>query len=468
MKVQTRDSSREKLILAGMIMSDVVLGAISARWEPQGLFINSWANLIGRWCVRFYTKYEKAPRKGIKSLFSKWAESSRDEETTRLVSFYLESLPDFDTSNYDHIIDEAGSYFNKIKYQKLAEEIQGHIDANNLEEAEKAYTSFNKLEMGAGAGIDLVNDEQAILSTFAVERKESLITYPGALRKFFLHSLERDSFIAFQAAEKVGKTWTLIDMAYRALSQRRKVAFFSVGDLSENQIKERFLVRITKHPSRSNTGKWPSFAEIPTAIARTKNNSKSKITVKRKKVSYATPLDHSISWKACKDLMENKIKSKESYFKLSCHPNDSISIMGIKSILESWAIREWVPDVVIIDYADLLSPFTKGETRDQIDATWKKMRAISQIYHCLMVTATQSNAQSYGANLQDRKYVSNDKRKLAHTTGTIGINVSDEEKKIGKSRLNWIVKREGLYYSSQVVHTAGCLSIGNPYMLSIF
>ena len=63
---------------------------------------------------------------------------------------------------------------------------------------------------------------------------------------------------------------------------------------------------------------------------------------------------------------------------------------------------------------------------------------------------------------------SEDKRKHAHVTGTVGLNQTKEESKIGIMRLNWIVAREMRFNSHKCCHVAGCLDIANPAIKSTF
>jgi len=130
--------------------------------------------------------------------------------------------------------------------------------------------------------------------------------------------------------------------------------------------------------------------------------------------------------------------------------------------LKEWAREGWVADVVVIDYSDILDMnYPKIEGRDRIDRTWRDLRRISQQFHCLVVTATQTNRDSYDAKIITRKHSSEDKRKLAHVTGMIGINQTEEEKKQEVMRFNWIKVRDGKYFESKCVAVAGCLSVGN-------
>jgi hypothetical protein len=157
--------------------------------------------------------------------------------------------------------------------------------------------------------------------------------------------------------------------------------------------------------------------------------------------------------------------------RLSCHSNSTISIDGVQSILHDWEREEWVPDVVAIDYADILAPpHGIRETLDQTDETWKRMRRMSQDMHCLVVTASQSNAAAYTAkdNTLGRKHFSGRKTKLAHVNAMIGINCSEADKKLGVMRLNWVVRRNAQFSEQNAVTVAGCLGVANVAMKSLF
>jgi len=141
----------------------------------------------------------------------------------------------------------------------------------------------------------------------------------------------------------------------------------------------------------------------------------------------------------------------------------------IQETIENWTREDWVPDVIIIDYADILLMNGAGlEGRDLINDTWKKLRALSQKFHCLVVTATQADASSYDATIITKKNFSEDKRKIAHVTGMIGLNQSPEEKELGVMRLNWLKVRDEAFSENKCVFVAGCLSIANPAIRSTF
>jgi hypothetical protein len=471
-KKQEFDGSEERKILAAMVTSKTVLGRIANQWQEQGLFQNRWANIVGTWCVKYYKKYEKAPGSTIGSLFESWARRQQDEATIEIVEKFLghlstEHRQQGKTMNTDHMIDCAGKHFSQVRLNRLLEGVKGEIDLGSLDKAEKLVSSYRRVEMGAGSRIDLFSDRQAILSTFDRPDNNTLIEYPEGLGKFFDRHLERDSLIAFTGIEKSGKSWMLIDVAWRAMLQRQKVAFFSIGDMSEWQIKLRFMIRAARHPMYSPGNKWPYTIDYPLEI----QGKGEETSVRSKPLIFDAPLNGRQALQACEKVMRKKVHARpdNSFFGLSCHPNNSIDIYGIQAILQTWELEGFSADVVVIDYADLLSaPPGIKEKREQVDQSWKELRKISQTGHCLVVTATQAKSTGYGKVTLGPEDFSESKTKLAHVNGMVGVNVTDAEKEKGLMRLNWIELREGDFNRKRCCRVARCLPLANPCVRSVW
>lgn len=466
MRVERRDGSDERRILIAMIVDKTVLARITSLWTKEGLFKSKWANMVGKWCVDFFNKFEDAPKKSIEGIFDAWAKN-KDKETVSLIDKFLSSLSDqyedlSKDQNADYLIDLAGKYFNKVALRKLSDEIQAHLDSGEQTKAQKAAEKYGRVEIGVGAGIDVLRDKAAIRKAFESNR-EPLITYQGALGEFFGDALSRDSLISFMAPEKRGKTFWLLDLSWRGMQQRRKVAFFAIGDLSQDQMMRRFQIRAARRPEKAKTIKYP------TSI--TKNREDPFAFVDFEEKEYKGELSWKDGFKACESALK-KTRSNDTLLQLSCHPSSTLSVNGLEGILRSWERGKtpWTPDVIIIDYADLLAPPAgiAQETREAVNATWKALRALSQRRHCLVITATQADAASYNATTIGASNFSEDKRKLAHVNGLIGINQTVDEKDNGIQRLNWVVLRESEFNTNRCVHVAGCLAIANPAIRSTF
>src|SRR5207237_537372 len=142
-------------------------------------------------------------------------------------------------------------------------------------------------------------------------------------------------------------TWVLLDMAWQALAERRKVLFFEIGDLTKNQILKRFAVRAARRPLRKRKVKFPTSLEVVGDEGDVKFEERvfdSDLNLKEAKKGFLRAKEH-------------RIKSKGTYLKLRCYPAGMLSVAKMKSDIRQLKRENgWEPDVVIVDYADLLQP----------------------------------------------------------------------------------------------------------------
>lgn len=453
---------QERRIVTGMIVDKGVVSAVAPKWDPHdGLFDSKWANIVGTWTVRHYTKYKRAPGSEIEGYFTTWSQKQKDKATVKAVEQFLSQLSgDYNRlkkqTQTAYVIDAAAVYFTRVRQRRLQAEMAHLQESGEVDKIEKLLQEYHRVEIGLGSGINLLEDEAALKRAFE-EKAEPLIKYKGAIGQFFGDSLERDGFISFEAPEKRGKTFLLMDLAWQAIRQQRKVAFFELGDLSEGQALRRFAARAACRPLHAEPYQYPIAIEPAGDLKRTTATLEERAV--EKMLTYEQAL------RAFKKLSHT---GKDGpLIKLHTVAMSSLSVLGLESVLDEWERGQWVPDVTVTDYADIFAPVDgKVDSRDQTNGTWKGMRRISQQRHCLFLTATQTDADSYETDLIDMSNFSEDKRKRAHVTGSIGINQSDEEKEQGIYRLNWIVRREWQYSRKKVCHVAGCLALARPIILS--
>lgn len=461
MQIERRDGARERRILTSLVVDKAVLGKLAPKWEREGLFSSPWANLIATWCFDYFDKYGKAPKQAIEGLFEAWADKGKDKDTVKLVERFLSQLSgeyeeQAKESNSEYITDLAGKHFNEVKLRSLADAIKGDIDSSDLDGALKRIHGYGRLEVGSGSGVDVFHDKAAFKRAFEA-KKDPLITYPGAVGTFLGDALERDGFVVFEGPEKSGKSWCLQHLAFTSAEQKRRTLFLAIGDMSEEQMMIRFSCYLAGRPLK------PSKVKVPIFIEHDQDNPFS--TVDFEERDFPTPLDWKAAYKAARSR-----RDQQSYLKLFAYPNSSINVLGIKALLQTLERQNWVADVIVLDYADLLAsmPGLPAGGREQIDADWRALRSISQYYHNLVVTATQSDADSYDTLTMTKRNFSGDKRKNAHVTAMIGINATEAEQELGLVRWNFVVRRNAKALATQCVHIAGCLDLANPVMLSTF
>lgn len=466
------DSQIERQILIAMIMSKEFLFQISS------LDIDSIKTplfkIIAFWCLDYFHEYNDSPKKHIESIYLSWAEKKPDEDTlVSSVNDFLESLSDQYDSNEDlnipYLLDRLGTYLRDKKIENLRDDLDSTLHQGDFERAEKVILDYSELKIGVGVGIDVLNDQEAWERAF-IEPVKPLIAFPRPADIFFNPALTRDALIGIQGPEKRGKTWWCIEFVMRALRQRKKVALFEVGDLSESQIMLRLGTRLASRPLRKE---FCGLIDIPYSIKRPQNNRENneipQIEYNKRKI------DKIITKKACIKAIQRFMRgcgiSKETpYIMVSIHPNDSINVQGISNILDRWNYeKNFIPDVIVIDYADILaSEKHRNQYRDEINETWKALRKLSQERHALVITPTQATRESYNATTQAMRHSSEDKRKLAHVTGMLGLNQTEQEKELGIMRLNWVVGREFPFSTNRCLYVGQCLSLGRAFCCSEF
>ena len=467
------NGGRGRAVLTGMVVSTKVLSRVAPKWEKdEGLFASKWENVVGRWCVRHYQKFGKAPGKQIIHLYEAWAEKA-DPDTAALVQDYLASLSqEFADKggkvNADVVLDLAGEHFNRVRAARVADRAKELLDEGKTKEALEVMAKVDAVEVADQDGVSVLDDLSVLKAAFGRTR-DPIVRYPGAMDRFMGPAMERDSFVSFMAPEKKGKSQFLLDVAWWALRSRCRVAFFAVGDMSLDQMTDRIAMRAARHPLVSPTGEWPCTVRVPTRIDEEMDDQgKNRRVARYEEKTFEAPLTLEKAEKAYTRFREKFVGGKDR-FRMFVYPNNTVTAAGVGSVLETLARKGEPADVVIIDYADLLAP-PPGymESRDATNATWKTLRSISQKYHNLVVTATQAKATSYKSVSLEMSDFSEDKRKLAHVTGMIGINQTEREKEDGLYRLNWVVRRNAPFLSTNYVYTAPCLAFADPCVVSSF
>jgi len=458
MRIQRRDGSDERRILTGLVVDRTLLAKVASKYQVN-MFRSKWGNLIAKWCVDYFNRYDQAPNQSIEAVFEKWADGRDDEETIKMVDRFLASLSDEYQSaseiNSDYLADLAASYFERVQLERLTQNIEADLDSGQVVEARKRVATYADVDLSTSADIDVLQDQEAIRKAFE-SKQDPVIRLHGALGHLFGTSLERDGFVVFQGPEKRGKTFWLLELAWQAMLERKRVAFFEVGDLSQDQIMRRFMVRAASKPLLKQT------IDYPARIERSKEDKTARVTFKQK--VFGSDLNWQEAFKACQKIIKTKVKTRKPLLKLKCYPNSSLTMEDVFMQVADWERAGWVPDMLVIDYADILLPSARGDEQEQVNDVWKKMRRLSQESHCLVVTATQADAASYDAYTMTKKNFSRDKRKYGHVTAMYGINQTHEEKELGVTRINCIVRREEDYKAFnelQCVHVANCLPLAN-------
>ncbi len=463
MKTTRYQKTEAATVLTGMITSDKVLSRIHAHMKGErNPFGDKWSDTVARWCLDYFGKYQKAPGKTIQALFDDYAKTAKDESTVALIEKMLAGLSDDYTTevNTDYVVDLSVRHFSKVRLENFSSQLEADLAKDDVASAHQHLVEYKPVRFASSDVQNVFTDKAGCYRAFQEREDNVLIRYPGALGEFFGRDLERDALVAILAPDKRGKSTWLIDAGWRAaVRNRRRVIYFSVGDLSRDQVWYRLGQRAAYHPA------WPCSVDFPRNIAR---NGDDEFQLKTERKVFDNGLDAPTAWKGFQEAYK-KTGAHQSNFQFECYPTATLTVAEIDLKIQERVYGGWIPDLILIDYADILAPEpgTAGfEQRHIEDARWMAMRTLGTKYKNLVMTATQSNKESYTARILHRKHITEDKRKLAHVSAMFGVNEWEENNGRGIQSLNWIVRRNDAYDDKKLVHVAGSMAVANPCMIS--
>lgn len=458
MQVASTSGDKERDVLSYIVYSDAVLASsvVLYKQSPR-LFHSDVSNYILKYAVDYYAKYNKAPGDELRLLPAEVYETDIDL-SDRLVTV-VEALSKPLSTNAERMLSIATTYFEKVQMELFVEVLQSKLIRDDVESCVQSINQFKRISAGVSTGVNPITDTNVIHSVFTDTTYKSLLTFKDDdASAFFGDTFSRASFVVINASEKAGKSSLLIDFALRAVRQGLKVAYFEAGDMSQVQVFRRIYQRITGHPRRAGTIRYPKTFDVQ--IDDYAKDVPIEVTYKDKK--FSTDLTEDLVLRACEkwklDLSETSWD-----WKFSAHPQD-LSVPRICTILDEWERTDnFIPDFVIVDYADILVPAIRNvEFRHQINDTFARLRGLSLDRNCCLLTATQANAASWDAAVMTRQHLSEDKRKAAHPTAMLGLSATQSEREMQVAKLNYLIRRDDVCNEMDQLYVAQCLPICAP------
>jgi len=469
------DNSIEEKILTGLITNTVYCKDV-IRMITKDTFINPYSQTISKWCIDYFKKYNKAPEKHIQDIFELEKIELKDEERNLISSFLSKLSNQYEVEaefNIDYLKDKTIQYIKKQSMKVTAERIQHLLELDKIEDAEKELSKYKQVAKETSGCFNPFTDEEIKRFFSDMEDKSNfLMKLDGALGQL-LGEIERHWLIGILAPSKRGKSFWEQEFAVQALMNGKKVFIVSL-EMDKNRVKKRLYKRLTgfieekpeelvypcfdclknqndfcKKRERTNQirltnadGVKPTFFDksdpyrICTACRGKKDFAVGTwfTTIKRDAMKQANTLK---IIRGIRQAFGDKLRVK-------AYPAFAANVHDIMSALEELELTEdFVPDVIIIDYADILAPEDHRVVgRERIDETWKTLKRLADENHCLVVTASQSNRGSFKKKYVEEVDIAEDIRKIANSDLFIALNQTKQEKKEGVMRVNVIAARD--------------------------
>ena len=129
------------------------------------------------------------------------------------------------------------------------------------------------------------------------------------------------------------------------------------------------------------------------------------------------------------------IKDLEGSLIVKEYPTKSASTNTIRSHLSRLIKRDIKPNMIVVDYADLLKPVrTRKEKRNELESIYEELRAISSEFECPVWTASQTNRSGLNMEVITMEQISEAFNKcfVADFICTISRTIEDKQKNQAK------------------------------------
>lgn len=468
-------SDIEKQLVTGIIVSDRICSELHRILKLDYLQLD-YAKIITKWVFEYFNKYKTAPYENIQSIFN-IEKTNLKESEVELVSIFLfklsEKLKSKEELNVEYLLDKILQYVKERSLIITSQRIIDYVQAGKPNEAEKELHEYKRVARSIGGFVNPFDKEfvQTVIENYTKpeeEREEFLFKVPGQLGDLLGH-FETGWLIAFEGPMKRGKTWWLQELSLQAMLKHLKVVFISL-EMNSYGITKRFYQIITNAGDKSEylypifdcyrnqtgsckevkrkgfgtiiqeKGDIPLFEDFPNHISCTECRG----TGKFKPTEWYVKVDKS------KVFSSHNIEVVEGFsymyggrLRIKAYPAYSACIQDIKNDLDTLeAVDDFIPNVIVVDYADILAPENAHtEGRDKHDETWKMLKNLASSRNCLVITATQSNRATLEKKNVKASDVSEDIRKVAHVDAMFSLNQTPVEKKAGVMRIGVVAHR---------------------------
>lgn len=464
-------SSVEKQIITAMIISTNFLSNTAPIIELD-FFTNEYAKSVAKWILDYFAIYKKAPELNIQKIYEA-NKDNLDKGTSELVASFLSKLSsefvEGQGINDEYIRQNALKYFDYRDMEVRCTKVQGLL-AQGLQDEAREVMNSNKTLQQLTSGWESPFSRQAIISTFEEDNERIIFTMPGKMGDM-IGPIKRGYLIGILGAFKKGKSWLEQEFAIQALTERAKTAFFSLemgitecrmrlyNRILGNNVDGEFLIPVfdcksnqlglCTDPNRTNDVTLRNSIKDP--LTYKEGYAPCTFCRDRKKTLYL-PETYFNKITVPKITMKQRIKGVESFEKMygnnmfyKVYPRFSAGVDDIRRDLDILEQREnFIPDVVVVDYADILKPskhLAKADPRHGIDDIWKNLAALASERQVAVITASQGNRSSLKKVQKEESDLAEWIGKLGHVDIFGAINQTDIEKKKGVMRFSLLAHR---------------------------
>ena len=347
--------------------------------------------------MKFREEYTTHPNHEVMMALLTTELNHHDRATAKQVRDYYARIHTSDgVEGAEWVKDKAIDFCRKQVLKEAMIKSVKLIKSSSFDEIEKVIQNALKLGTDNNFGHEYHKDA---LSRFEVVNRNPTTTGWDRMDEICKGGLGKNELGVVIAPTGAGKSMVLVHLAAQALRQGKTVVYYTL-ELKDTVVGSRFDSCLTGIPLNELRDR--------------------------------------------KEEVLSKIQEIDGTLIVKEYPTKSASVQTIKNHIEKLKKRGIYPDIVLVDYADLLRPpRTSGEKRHELEEIYENLRAVAQIYEMPVWTASQTNRGGLNAEVITMESISEAFNKCFVADFIFSLSRTVQDKQSNKGRIFVAKNRNG-------------------------
>jgi len=409
------DKSIQEQILCLLVRDQKFLIEYGSELITTELFTNFYYKVVYEKIISYFNTYGSVPiYSHLIALIDDYCNSVKAKEHEKVIYHdIIYNIYNKEIYSQEFIIDLVLKHSKRVAFNKAVIEAKNLLDNFTEENFQTAYAIINKaLLVGTsrkqGSTLDDIDAFISVYDKLFTGKSVITTTFP-TLDKYLLGGMVRGQLFVWVAPPNRGKSTIMRSQCASYLRKGYNVAVFTLETEDEEYM-----------------------FDIATNLAQLGH------------------IDYINNKEAFKQTLK-KVASDSNFGRIFCqyYPQNSVNINSLRSYLSRLKVtKDFKPDIILVDYADLLQPTSGSDTMYQSGGSiYSDLIKLASDFECPIITASQPKVQYWdGDNVEiiplDGLANSSQKGQNAHTV--VSLNQTSKEYEAGRLRAAIIKARRGI------------------------
>ena len=253
--------------------------------------------------------------------------------------------------------------------------------------------------MKAGADTDIGHEyKNDVIARYTNSARDTITTGWDVIDDLMDGGLAKGELGVVMAPAGIGKSWMLINIGANAVKRGKTVIHYTL-ELNDTYVGQR-------------------YDSVITGIA-------------------------AQNLKNYTDDIEEKLKTLPGELIIKYYPTKSTGVMGIKAHIEKTIMQGNTPDLIVIDYGDLLKVNTKKDKHEALEELYEELRGMAGEYEIPVWTASQAGRSALEDDIIEADKIASSYGKVMVADFLMSLSRKVEDKLSGTGRGHVIKNRFG-------------------------